>query len=304
MTQIRKVPVRQGLEWFLHAVNLGRRNPRAVFGASLLSMCTLYLVALVLVIPAALMIEGKTADITQVLTALVPMFLAVLFLLPVLLGGLMHVIREAEAGRPVRAIDLFAPVRQRKAGALAALGLIQIVLVVFGAVLAGVLAGSDYWSAYMDAVRGALSGAVPVMPEPNHPALMAFAQLVFNYFSYAVMLLSIPLVLFSGASLSDAARDSLRASVRNVAANLLAALLFVVALFLSAVVVMLLALLVSSIGALFHAAVGALLGFVVYMVYGAAVLVVLVGGSYLAWRDTFTEEAPSVPHASSGSIEV
>lgn len=304
MTQIRKVPVRQGLEWFLHAVNLGRRNPRAVFGASLLSMCTLYLVALVLAIPAALLLRGKTADMTQVFTAVAPMFLAVLFLLPVLLGGLMHVIREAEAGRPVRALDLFAPVRQRKAGALAALGLIQIVLAVFGAVLVGMLAGSDYWSAYFDAVRGALSGTVPVMPEPDHPGLMAFAQLAFNYFSYAIMLLSIPLVLFSGASLSSAVRASLRASVLNLAAYLLAAVLFVVALFLSAVVVMLLALLVSSIGTFIHASLGALLGVAVYLAYGSAVLVVLVGASYLAWRDTFTEETASVPHASNGSIEV
>lgn len=304
MTQIRKVPVRQGLEWFLSAVNLGRRNPRAIFGASLLLICVLYAVALVMAIPAAMLIRSKTADMTQVFTALAPMFLAMLFLLPILLGGLMHVIREAEAGRPVRARDLFAPIRQRKAGALATLGMIQIVLAIIGGLLAGLLAGSDYWSGYLDAIRGAMSGTTPVMPEPNHPGLMALVQLVFNYFSYAIMLLSIPLMLFSGATLSAAVRDSFKASLSNIGANALASLLFVAALFASAILVMLLALLVTSLGAFIHASVGAMLGLMIYMAYGAAVLVVLVGGGYLAWRDVFAGGAPELPPVNNGSIEV
>lgn len=304
MTQIRKVPARRGLDWFLHAVNLGRRNPRAIFGASLLMMCTLYLVALVLSVPAATVLSNKSADPTQVLTSIVPMFLAVLFLLPILMGGLMHVIREAEAGRPVRALDLFAPLRQRKAGALAALGLIQIVLAIVAGVFAGMLAGADYWSGYLDAVRGAMSGTTPVMPQPDHPGLMALVQLVFNYFSYAIMLLSIPLILFSGASLSSAVKDSLRASVSNVGANAFASLLFVVALFGSAIIVMLLAMLAIGVGSLIHAAVGALLGAMIYMAYGAAVLVVMMGAAYVAWRDTFTDGAADEPRVNANSIEV
>ncbi|HEY5804462.1 MAG TPA: DUF2189 domain-containing protein [Lysobacter sp.] len=301
MTQIRKVPVRQGFAWFMQAVNVGRRNPRAVFGASLLFICTLYGVGLLLVLPVAMLARGGQPDLTQIVPAIAAVFVGMVFLLPILLGGLMHVVREAEAGRPVRARDLFAPIRQKKAGALALMGLIQIVLAIVGGVVVGLLAGSDYWTNYMSAVRGAMSGSVPVMPQPEHPGLLMVVQLLFNYFSYAIMLFSVPLILFASANLSTAVKDSLHASVSNIGANALAALLFLFSVAASALVLLLLAALLSMIGGL----IGGVLVMLLYIAYGAAVLVVLVAGSYFAWRDTFGDEATvAVPPASLDSIEV
>jgi hypothetical protein len=300
MTQIRKVPVRQGLAWFVQAINVGRRSPRAIFGAALLFICTLYGVGLILVVPVALMARSGQPDLGQIIPAIAAVFVGMVFLLPILLGGMMHVVREAEAGRPVRARDLFAPIRQKKAGALALMGLIQIVLAIAGGALVGLLAGSDYWTNYMSAVRGAMSGSVPVMPQPDHPGLLMAAQLLFNYFSYAIMLFSVPLILFAGANLSAAVKDSLRASVSNVGANALAALLFICSVALSALVLLLVSAMLSLIGGL----IGAVLVLMVYIAYGAAVLVVLVAGSYYAWRDTFGDEATVAVPPSLDSIEV
>ena len=300
MTQIRKVPVRQGLAWFVQAINVGRRSPRAIFGAALLFICTLYGVGLILVAPVAMLARSGQPDMTQIVPAIAAVFVGMVFLLPILLGGMMHVVREAEAGRPVRARDLFTPIRQKKAGALALMGLIQIVLAVLGGALVGVLAGSDYWSNYMAAVRGAMSGSVPVMPQPDHPGLLMAAQLLFNYFSYAIMLFSVPLILFASANLSAAVKDSLRASVANVGANALAALLFICAVAASALVLLLVSAMLSLIGGL----VGAVLVLMVYIAYGAAVLVVLVAGSYYAWRDTFGDETAVALPPSLDSIEV
>ncbi|MEJ7746974.1 MAG: BPSS1780 family membrane protein [Luteimonas sp.] len=290
--EIRKLPASRGLDWFKQSVNLGARNPRAVFGASLLLIVVLYLVALLALLPAiSIAKQDQTPALGSLLTAVAPVFLVVVFLVPILIGGLMHVIREAEAGRPVRALDLFAPFRQRKAGSLAMLGVIQLVLGLIGGVIMVSLAGADYWKDYLAALSGALSGRVPITPQPDNPMLMLLANLVFNYFSYAIMLLAVPLILFAGRSLGDAVKDSLRASVRNIGANLLAAVLFVGGLVVATLLLMLLAMLVSAIAGLIHKALAGLLVAVIFLVFAAVVLVVLVGGAYVAWRDTFGDEA-------------
>jgi hypothetical protein len=176
---------------------------------------------------------------------------------------------------------------------LAALGALQIVFAIIGGVLMVAIAGEHYWQDYLAAVRSAMGGAAPVLPEPKNPGLLFLVQLVFNYFTYAVMLLSVPLVLFSGASLVDAIRGSLRASVSNVGANLLAALLFVLGTLVAAIVVVLLTMLANLLGGLLHPIVGAVLSMAILLGFGAGLLVVLAGGAYIAWRDTF--EGPTSP---------
>ena len=42
---IRALPVAQGLAWFKQAIDLGGRNPRAVFGAAMLLILALYAAA-------------------------------------------------------------------------------------------------------------------------------------------------------------------------------------------------------------------------------------------------------------------
>ena len=93
---IRKLPVGRGLAWFRQAADLGVRNPRAIFGAGLLFILTLYAVVLVMMLPAmGMMRSGTSKDVMALLGWLAPLFLVVLLLMPVLFGGLMHVIREA-----------------------------------------------------------------------------------------------------------------------------------------------------------------------------------------------------------------
>ena len=103
--EVRKVPVSQGLSWFRAAIDLGARNPKAVFGAALLFIAVLYLIAAVLgLVAAALTGSGAQVPSSALFMAVfVPLFIAMMVLMPILIGGLMHVIRESEAGRPVRA---------------------------------------------------------------------------------------------------------------------------------------------------------------------------------------------------------
>ena len=308
---IRALPVGQGLTWFKQAIDLGGRNPRAVFGAALLLIACLYAAAMLTAVIAAAMVGGGAEpaaagapNLGRLLLVAMPLFLLLMFLVPILIGGLMHVIREAEASRPVRARDVFAPLRDRSGRRLALLGLVQVGLAILGGLVMVTIAGSNYWTDYMAAMRGAMSGTMPVVPQPDNAGLLFLVQLVFNYFSYALMLFSIPLMLFSGLGLTDALRSSLRASVRNVGANLFAGVLFAGALIIAALLVMLLMGLVGLVGNLVHAAVGSLLALAVALGFASVVLVMLVGGAYLAWRDTFGDAALPPPLPQVHGIEV
>ena len=154
---------------------------------------------------------------------------------------------------------------------------------------------SDYWRDYLQAMQQAMGGKPPTLPQPANGGLLFLVQLVFNYFSYALMLFSIPLMLFSGNSLGEALRNSLRASVRNVGANLLAGMLFIGALLVSALVVALVAALLAMLGGAIHAAVGGALSMLAMLGFAALVLVLVVGAAYLAWRDTFGDAASLPP---------
>ena len=304
---IRALPVGQGLAWFKQAIDLGGKNPRAVFGAALLLILALYTAAMLVALVLAVIVgagdaaEGSTPDLRLVMAVAIPLTLLVMFLVPILLGGLMHVVREAEAGRPVRARDVFAPLRSAHGRSLALLGFVQVGLTVVGGVVMVAIAGSDYWREYMLAMQQVMAGVQPTMPQPANGGLLFVAQLAFNYFSYALMLFSIPLMLFSGNSLGEALRNSLRAAVRNIGANMLAGALFIGALLVAALVVGLVATLLAMLGGAIHAAIGAALSMVAMLGFAALVLVLLVGATYLAWRDTFGDASvppppPSVVH--------
>ena len=140
-----------------------------------------------------------------------------------------------------------------------------------------------------------MNGVAPVMPEPAHPGLLLVFQLLFNYFTYAVMLFSIPLMLFAGRSLRESIVLSLRAALANVGANLLAAGLFLGAVIVGAVLATLLATLANLLGGLVVAQLGVLLEILVLLVFGVAVIVVLTGVAYFAWRDIFEGDAAQPP---------
>ncbi|BCT92188.1 hypothetical protein LYSHEL_12120 [Lysobacter helvus] len=292
--QVRHVPARQGLAWFRDAINLGSRNPKAVFGAALLLIGAMYLFVVVLGLAATLFGRGQGAAASGALMGVAAvMTLALMMLMPILLGGLMHVIREVEAGRPARATDLFAPFKSGRLPQLATLGVLQVVVaIVFGLLLVSIT-GTDYVKEYMAAMRDI--STLMTMPEPRHPILLFVLQVGYNYFTYVAMLLAVPLVLFSRVSVMDAVRGALRASVSNVAPNLLAAVLFVLGTVVAVVVVVLVAVLLGALGALVHPIVGGVLSSAVLLAFGTALLVVLAGGSYFAWRDTFEGEGMPPP---------
>lgn len=294
MTQsIRKVPLIHGAQWLLRAINLGTRNPRAIFGAALLLIAVLYLVMYLFTMP--LRIGSDDIELETYFTILAVAILAAVLVLPVLLGGLMHVIREAESGRPVRARDLFAPLRLHKALPLALLGVVQISLALICASLVLWATGLDFWSQYQDMVRAAISGRVTNVPVAEQPALLVLVQLVYSYLSTAVVLVSVPLIMFSGLGLSDAVKRSFGASLWNLGSYLFAAMLFMFAAMISGVLLTFGSLLAMRLGSIIHPTVGQLLVIMLCAIYGMVFLVVMCGTCYFAWRDVFAQDDDAPP---------
>ena len=298
---IRAVPAGQGLAWFRQAIDLGGRNPRAVFGAALLLIAALYAAALLmaLVLAAVVGIGGQGKDEARTLqvamAVALPLTLLIMLLVPILLGGLMHVVRETEAGRPARATDVFVALRSPAGRRLGLLGLVQVVLALLGVLLMVAIAGSDYWRDYLQAMQAVMQGGTPAAPQPQNAGLLFLVQLVFNYFSYALMLFSIPLMLFGGHGVGEALRGALHAALRNVGANLIAGGLFLGALLVGALVAALVTALLAMIGGVLHQAIGSLLALLAMFGFAAVVLVLLAGITYLAWRDTFGDAVSPPP---------
>lgn len=304
--QVRRQPITQAIAWMRQAINLGARNPRAIFGAALLMMGVLYLSVMLLLSPVSLTLNAGS-DINAVLPWMVPAYVVLFLLFPVLLGGLMHVIREAESGRQAKASGLFAPFRQGRAGQLALLGFVQLLLAVLSTALVVGLAGGEYWTNYLAALRSAAGGVMPeTMPAPNNPGLMTLVQMVYNYFSFALTLLGVPLILFSKLPVTEALRAALRATLVNFPANFLAGAMFFGGSLLLGVFAVVFVLIAVWIGGLLHPAFGSLLGFVILIIVGMVLLVVLTGAAYFAWRDTFGEQddAPPPARGPGGSIGI
>lgn len=310
--EIRKLPMGQGMAWFKQSIDLGGHNPRGVFGAAALMLLALYAAGLVIVVPMVAVVPdtGGEPDVGAVLSRLWPflvlMVLAISVLLPFLVGGLMHVIRETEAGHKPGALAVFRPFRSGKAGRLAAVGLSMLAIQVVGGALVMLTGGREYLEAYGEMVRGLLAGADPrTLPQPDTSLLMFLLQLLVNYVGYAVLLFSVPSILFLGAPVGEALGGSLKASFRNVGANLLAGVLLILAMIVATLLFLLLMMLVVLVGNAIHAIVGGLLMLVLGLLFASAVMVVLVGAAYLAWRDTFGGGAPasSPPAATHAGIE-
>lgn len=293
---IRKVAAAHGIHWLRSAVNVGARNPRAVFGAAILFFVTLYVAAALAVLPVASRLRGRAdLSIGESLAAGVPLLVVLALATPVLLGGLMHVVHEVESGRPARARDLFAMLRPGRAPGLVGLGLVQVLLNVGGVLLVIAVTGPEYVLDSIRVMQGALEGKVVTPKEqPNVAVLMLLqlVQLAINYFSVALMLLCVPLMVLSRLRLGDALQAGFRAALLNLAPNLLAGLVFVVAFMAAALAVTLVSAVVGGVGALLSPVLGGMLALAIWLAFGVVVLVVLVASSYFAWRDIFGTGAP------------
>ena len=113
--QFRVVAAGRGLRWFQSAIGMIDRNPRGLLLTTLLWI-----------------VIGQLPNMLSAIPTLAAVaMLATLLLGPALLGGLMHAIAEADAGRPVSPMQLFEGFRRPGAlPSLLVLGFLTLLAIV------------------------------------------------------------------------------------------------------------------------------------------------------------------------------
>ena len=272
-----------GWDWLKQAVNLGSRNPKAIFGAAVILM-------LFALLPTVLQLLLGAQSPGVMLGLMGFSLLYSIVVMSPLLAGFVRVIHAAESGQPVRPAGIF-DVFRIPGLALQVTGL-MLLLVVMGIVLFGAIAlafGAQFMTdmaAVMAAAQSAAPGAAPVMPAMPDGigallALLVLAGLLFN----GVYAISLGQVALTSRGVGGALADGMVGTFKNALPLLVLLVLVIVLGLLALILVALLVGVLMFVGGLVHPALAIALAAPVYLAAMLMVYVVMVGTMYFMWRD-------------------
>lgn len=279
-----------GIGWLKNAINLGRHNPKAIFGGAGLLM----VVMMVLMVPLVLLqaLAQTQIDLTgfpAMALSLLPM-LAILVLSAIFMVGYLRLLDAAANHRPVGATDIFAGFRDG-AASLRALGLVLLLTVLQYVVLLALLGvfAPGFISAYLELLQ---TGAVAA-PQPDAELLenlwILFALIIpLSLFSYAVQAVGLGQVALRGRSVYGALVDGIAGAAKNAIPLLLFLVFAVVAGLvlglLIALVAMLLAFVAGLVGTWLQVTL-LVLAVPVYIALMVVLYALMFAVMYQLWRD-------------------
>lgn len=294
--QTRAMGPGAGWRWLMQGVNLGRHNPKAIFGGvALLIVAALVPTAVQLVVQVGMKMTGVGTMYALVAFSL----LFSLLVVAPLIGGLLRVVHDSENGRPTRAAAIFDVFRPgRGAGRMVA---ISIALAVVATVLMGLVVGLlspglAQWYAQMMAISasaqgGVGPGAVPTLPDGFGTAIALVVLLgLFLQGAYAI---AFGQTALTDRSIGGALADGFAGAIKNVLPLLVLLVLFFVFTLVLLLVVGLLVMLLATVGSLVHPALGVALAAPVYLAFMVVIYVVIIGVMYHLWRDVAGDQAPA-----------
>lgn len=285
-----------GIAWLKQAVNLGRNNPKAVFGGAALLLLTIVVLAiglsvLVGLLQAALK-PGPGGSMALGLVVMVP----ILLLLAALMVGFLRLIDAVENGRDARASDVFAAFRDtgtslRAIGFVVLLAIVQNVLIV---ALVGLLAkGVGSW--YLQNMQASVAGAAqaPMTSLPDGFGIAFIVVLVISLFGYAVQAIGLGQIALRRSSVGSALADGVSGAAKNLLPLLVLAVVVVAACIVLALGIALLAMLIGVLAKIAGVWLAVVLGVPLYIAAVVAMYVVMFGVMYSLWRDVSGDgEAP------------
>jgi hypothetical protein len=285
--QTRAMGPGAGWSWIKQAINLGRNNPRALFGAAALLM-------LVAIIPSVIQLVAqfafKVTDLNAMLWVLGPTSLLMLVIYPLLIGGFFRVIDATERNRPTHATALFDTFQAgHGAGRLIGFGLLLTLIYVVA--LAAILSvfGSDvaswYWKV-LSASQSATPGTPPAIPPiPSGLGTVFGLGLLLMMFLGGVYSIGFGQVALTSRSVGGALADGVAGALKNLL-PLLVLMVIALGLMLGVALVLGLALgILVGLGSLVHPALGMALAIPVYIAFLVTMYVVIFGVMYFIWRD-------------------
>ncbi len=303
----RAVSPGSGWRWLRQAINLGRNNPKAVFGA-------VALLAIIALIPSVVQLAlqyGLGLGPEAVMTVIGVTTLASLAIYPLLIGGLLRVIDAAENGRPTRAGAIFDTFHADGGrGRLIGFGLLMTAIYLGVFLLVISLLGKDFMGWYWQLITAAQAqqaGGAPISPEllalpEGFGQVMAIGSL-FALFMGGVYAIGFGQVALGGRSVGQALGDGFAGTLKNVLPIVLLAVLSVVGMFALVLVVTIVGGILAMLGGLVHAMLGMLLVMPVYIGMLLVIYVVMFGVMYFMWRD-ICGDAPAIDVPRDDRIEV
>ena len=296
----RVVSPGSGWRWLRQAIDLGRNNPKAVFGG----VAIMALVALIPSVVQMLLQYGLKLGPEAVMGVIGLTTVASAVVYPLLIGGLLRIIHAAENGRPTRATAIFDTFH---AGAgrnrLVGFGLVMLAIYLLVFLLVISLFGKEFLGWYWQLITAAQSqqpggAAMPAellaLPE-GFGRVMAIGSL-FALFMGGVYAIGFGQVALGGRGVGAALGDGIGGTLKNVLPIVLLAVLSVVAMFALVLVAGIVAGILGLLGGVVHASLGMLLATPVYLGMLLVVYVVMFGVMYYMWRDICGDPpAPDVP---------
>ena len=295
--QTRSMGPGAGWRWLARAVDLGRHNPKALFGAAILLM----LVALVpsVLQQVAMLLLGVDDAQTAISIGLVTTA-AMIIVFPLLIAGFLRVIDAAENGRPTRATALFDTFRAgagrgRIIGTGLLLMLVYIALLALVLLLFGREVAAWYWEV-LSLVQSATPENPPQMPPlPEGIGRVAGLMLLVMMISGGLYAIGFGQVALGGRNAVGALADAVSGTLKNVLPLLVLTVVGLVALLLASIALALLGGLLMLLGGLVNPMLGVALAVPVYLAFMVIVYVVMFGVMYFIWRDVCGPETTAAP---------
>ena len=283
-----------GIAWLKQAVNLGRNNPKAVFGGAALLLLAVFVLAIGLSVVVGLLQAALNPGPAGAMGLMLVVMVPVLLLLAALMVGYLRLIDAVENGRDARAIDVFAALRDtgtslRAIGFVVLLAIVQNVLIV---TLVGLLAkGVGSW--YLQNMQASMAGATqaPMTSLPDGFGIAFIVVLVISLFGYAVQAIGLGQIALRRSSVGSALADGVRGAAKNLLPLLVLAVVVVVACIVLALGVALLAMLIGVLAKIAGMWLAVLLGVPLYIAAVLAIYVVMFGVMYSLWRDVSGDAA-------------
>lgn len=285
----RTVGAGHGWKWIVQGVNVGRGNPRAVYGAT----AVVALLALVPnVLQAVLQLAFGLDPAAQIMVVGATSLVSIV-VYPLLIGGVLRVIDAVEHGRPARPGDVFATFTGGHAGRFVGFGVLMgaLYIVTFYALVSAFGDGVLEW--YMDvlAISQEMSAdSAPATPPdlPLPPAgigpLMALA-IFFGVYYATVYAIGLGQVTLGGRPVMQAFRDGLGGALRNVLPVVVAAAIAMAGGFALMLAFAMVVTIITVVAGLVHPALAALLVLPLYLVLLLVLYIVMFGAMYAMWRD-------------------
>lgn len=284
---IRSVAASAGVDWMKDAINLGRGNPRALFGGAALAVVAMVAMMFGIGIVQGLLVATVGTGTAMVLGMALSM-VAVVVVGSMLMVGFLRLVDDVESGRPTGAGRVFAGFSDigtslRVIGFSLLLTLLQYL--VLGLLLAVLARDTLGWYAQMMTMSDPATMDPSMMVLPDGLGIATLVSIVVGLVMYGVQSIGACQIALRGRGVFAAIGDGVSGTFRNLLPLVVLLMVMIAALIAVAVVGVILALVVGMLAKLAGAWLGVVLGVPLYLGFMLVLCVVAVGIAYHLWRD-------------------